>query len=523
MQVPKPAVSNPGQSAAPDRRSTVRRGWTIVGGVLLLVLGIAIGAMFGRQRRSLTWAESVTPEMRALRATAEHESLLVTRSTETYRKIKAEIDAIPAIDTHEHLPPFEYLHTYTHTKSEGKQVNVHGLWRDSYLSWHNQFSFWTASDDFDSWWERGKDEFKNVRATSFYRCLLPAFQDLYGIDFDRITDDEVKELNARIISNYQEERWLYEVVTERANIELMFNDPYWDRFGFAQSYPWEVKVFNVTSLVHGYHPSQYDLTPSDSPYRFAKKHGLAVETFDEYLNLIERLFMAAKDNGAVCLKSILAYERTLHFENVPKERAEKAFGRRRTLLTDQEARDFEDFIFWHLCHLSAKYDLPFQIHTGQGRIQSSNPMLLVDLIQANPHTKFILFHGGFPWVGETGAIAQKHASHVWVDSVWLPMLSFSMAKRAFHEWLEMFPSNRIMWGGDSYHAEGIYGATEYHRRCLCEVLTEKVLSGDLTEEQALGIGRQIMRENALELFPQLKERLWKHTGEKLVPAATPKK
>jgi hypothetical protein len=102
----------------------------------------------------------------------------------------------------------------------------------------------------------------------------------------------------------------------------------------------------------------------------------------------------------------------------------------------------------------------------------------------------------------------------------LPELSYSTAKRAFHEWLDAFPSNRIMWGADCNNAEGIYGATEFHRRCISEVLAEKVIAGDLTEEHALHIGRQIMRENALELFPQLKERLWKHKGVKLEPVAT---
>ena len=34
------------------------------------------------------------------------------------------------------------------------------------------------------------------------------------------------------------------------------------------------------------------------------------------------------------------------------------------------------------------------------------------------------------------------------------------------------PSDRIMWGADCNHAEGIYGATEFTRRCLAEVLAE---------------------------------------------------
>src|SRR5207253_3225257 len=145
--------------------------------------------------------------------------------------------------------------------------------------------------------------------------------------------------------------------------------------------------------------------------------------------------------------------RTLRFERVPKERAEAAFGKRAQQLTPEQIKDFEDFIMWQLCDLSAKFELPFQIHTGQARIQGSNPMNLVDLIEANPKTKFILFHGGFPWVGESGVIAMRFR-HVWLDSCWLPTLSYTMAKRAYQEWLDAVPSNKIMWGADCTHAEG---------------------------------------------------------------------
>jgi predicted TIM-barrel fold metal-dependent hydrolase len=177
---------------------------------------------------------------------------------------------------------------------------------------------------------------------------------------------------------------------------------------------------------------------------------------------------------------------------------------------------------WRLCELGATHGLPFQVHTGDGHIQGSNPMLLVDLMAANPKTKFILFHGGYPWISETGAIVMKgmqSARNVWIDSVWLPTISYSTAKRAFHEWLEVMPSDRIMWGGDCNHAEGIYGATELTRRCMAEVPSEKIERGDLKEEQALQIGRNIMRENALTLFPQLRGRLWKHKGKPEPPQA----
>ena len=78
-------------------------------------------------------------------------------------------------------------------------------------------------------------------------------------------------------------------------------------------------------------------------------------------------------------------------------------------------------------------------------------------------------------------------------------------------------ATKILWGADCNHAEGIYGATVMTRRCLAEVLTERVERKELSLDHAQQIGRQILRDNALTLFPQLKDRLWKGKGKSLVP------
>ena len=62
-------------------------------------------------------------------------------------------------------------------------------------------------------------------------------------------------------------------------------------------------------------------------------------------------------------------------------------------------------------------------------------------------------------------------------------------------------------------------AIEFTRRCVAEVLAEKSDAGDLKEAHALRIGKQIQRGNALALFSQLNERLWKPKG-KLEPPVT---
>ncbi|MCC6231118.1 MAG: amidohydrolase family protein [Verrucomicrobiales bacterium] len=432
---------------------------------------------------------------------------LDVKSTESYRRIRTHLDRVPAIDTHDHLKPFEIMQGTVQT-DRGVGMTLYSMWSSSYYSWIHQVTPWPKSGKFEEWWPLARNDFENARATSFYRYQLSAFTDLYGVDFETVTDAQAADLNRRIFENYRTPAWVHDVVTNRANIELMLNDPYWDRFNRTNAYPFGVNVVNVTRLLRGFHPTEYP-ADVDSPYRYAREQGLPLTNLDEYLAVVEHWLRAAKAAGAVCLKTTVAYERTLNFERVPKEEAARLFGRARSGLSPAEVKAFEDYVQWQLVALSAAVDLPFQIHTGHARIQGSNPMLLVDLIAAHPKTKFILFHGGYPWVGETGAIMQRHGAHVWIDTVWLPTISYTVAKRAYQEFLELMPSNRLLWGADAHHAEGIYGATEWTRRCLAEALAEKVERGELREAHAMRIGQQVLRDNALELFPSLKSRLWR--------------
>jgi predicted TIM-barrel fold metal-dependent hydrolase len=430
-----------------------------------------------------------------------------TKSLESYRRLKSHLDAVPAIDTHDHLKPFGLLQGTVQT-DRGPGMTLFSLWNSSYYIWIHDLTAWPDSGRFDDWWPKAKGDFVNARATSFYRYQLPAFTDLYGVDFETLTHDQARDLNRRIFENYQSDAWIHEVVTRRANIELMLNDPYWDRLSRTNAYSFGVPVLNVTRLPRAFHPTEYP-GDVDSPFRYAREVGLPISNLEECLAVIRHWLKSGKEAGAVCLKATTAYERTLQFDRVAPDRAAKVFGRARSQLSTEEIKAFEDFIVWKLAEFGGEFELPFQIHTGHARIQGSNPMNLLNLIEAMPKTKFILFHGGYPWIGETGAIMQRHGRHVWIDSVWLPTISYTMGKRAYQEWLEVMPSNRILWGADAHHVEGIYGATATTRQCLAEALAEKVERQELREVDARRIGTQILRENALELFPQLRSRLWK--------------
>jgi hypothetical protein len=214
------------------------------------------------------------------------------RQTAAYRRVKASLDAVAAIDTHDHLFPFEKNPAFVET-DRGRGVNLAGLWQASYYRWVHPLTPWRAGGSFDEWWAKAKHDFANARATSFYRYQLAAFKDLYGVDFDAITDAQARKVNERIFQNYRDQRWLYHVITERANIELMLNDPHWASLEFKTDYRFGVLVFRVNSLFRGFHPSEFK-KPEDDPYRIAREEKLAVNSLDDYLKLVDRIFQRAK-------------------------------------------------------------------------------------------------------------------------------------------------------------------------------------------------------------------------------------
>ncbi len=65
-------------------------------------------------------------------------------------------------------------------------------------------------------------------------------------------------------------------------------------------------------------------------------------------------------------------------------------------------------------------------------IEGSNPVNLASLISRYPETKFVLFHGGYPWTSQISAIAFTYGN-AYLDLVWLFILSPEVAVRTLHE------------------------------------------------------------------------------------------
>ena len=202
------------------------------------------------------------------------------KQTDVYARLKAQLDAVRAIDTHSHLRgPADREYLLKHEFRDEKRTNcaLHQLWTTSYFTGGHRLAPWPADGKFSTWWADAQADFQNSRARSAYRCMLPIFKDLYGVDFETLTLEQAKELNERMEKNFANPNWAEEVLCRRANTEIRVVDSYWRPTDVRDHYPFTVSTFNVSLLIDGFHSSEFKGREVHSPYAFAAKHKLPVE------------------------------------------------------------------------------------------------------------------------------------------------------------------------------------------------------------------------------------------------------
>ena len=212
----------------------------------------------------------------------------------------------------------------------------------------------------------------------------------------------------------------------------------------------------------------------------------------------------------MAIKSALAYDRTLQYDEVSRPDAARAFDR---LFASASSRSTDpvsqkqlvDYMMHKLIQQAAEHHLPVQIHTGLqtgnwNHIAWTNPSHLSDLLNEYQHVRFDVFHGGYPYCSELATLA-KNLPNVYPDLCWLYIISPGAARRALHEWIETVPANKILgFGGDFCHVEGAYGHAQMARVGTADVLAEKVENGYLKEEEAAVLLERILHLNGKELF-----------------------
>jgi predicted TIM-barrel fold metal-dependent hydrolase len=415
----------------------------------------------------------------------------------TYDSMKSYIDQIKVIDTHSHQGmPWKKRHNlfdagmYLHTDLISAGMPEYTLEMKE-------------RHDASEYWDHTEAYLRFCRTTSYYTQFIYNYSELYGLEGSVLTKADFLKYSSEMddkFKNYGD--WL-DSCFERCNIDYMFADRVWQPFDTNFNQKYFRYVFRIDELVLDVTSSAQEkkITNAGS-LKLLSKDELPVPDLQSYLSYIDEIIESLIEHDVVSFKIGLAYHRSIDFAKTEHNLAEQLFLQQ--TFSDIEKKKLQDFIVSYIVNKSIDYKIPVQIHTGyrhgnRSLLDTGHPMKLLHLIYSNPKAQFVLFHGGFPWMGDYMVLG-KNFPNVYLDIVWLPQLSRSAAIRTLHEILDCVPYNKICWGSDVGNIDDAAGSLELGREVVARVLSERIDNGWISEEIAHDIAQRIFRENAIDIF-----------------------
>lgn len=355
-------------------------------------------------------------------------------------------------------------------------------------------------------WRLFEPYWKAARFTGYSECLRIAMRDIYGVE--DITSATIGPLNEAIAKANRP--GLYQKVLKgRARIAYAVLDQTW---GAKPSLP-DPELFVVAARFDRFITAQ----GKTAIRNLEELTGVSISSLAGLKSALEKDFERAVGLGIVAVKSALAYQREIFFDEVAEEDAEREFeammrgdrGRPAGFRAQVQRpyRRLEDYMFHQVIRLARAHHLPVQIHTGllagnAAYIPNTNPVHLTNLFLLYPDVTFDIFHIGYPYQGELAALA-KLFPNVYINFCWAHIIAPRAAQRALDEYLETVPANKILgFGGDYRFPELTYAHSVIARRNIAEVLAARVQRGSWKETDAMELGKMLLFDNPARLFPR---------------------
>lgn len=221
-----------------------------------------------------------------------------------------------------------------------------------------------------------------------------------------------------------------------------------------------------------------------------------------------------KQGGAVAEKFEAAYLRSLDFEKADRAAAARIYSQfhAKGAPTNDQYKILQDYLFRYIAAECGRLGMAVHIHTMAGAgsyfdVQGANPLRLETILN-DPDlrkTRFVMLHGGWPFIGEITALLEK--PNAWLDfSSQALVLPPAALARSLRQWLEWVPE-KVLFGTDAYPYSGEMGweesgwiAAHRGREALTIALTDMLRDGEISRERALELARMVLRENARKLY-----------------------
>ena len=410
-------------------------------------------------------------------------------------ELLAQIEAIPVIDSHEHL--------YTEAEHIDSNIDVLSL-----------IDHYTIDDlraagcppevaekivdpkgEITPRWELLEPYWPKIRNGSYARMWTRTLKDLF----------DCQEMSAAALAEATEKMrqanqpgWYKQVLKDRCNISVCILDQCSRTDCDCELF---VPVIHATQFIEARTKQQVEELSATTDH--------PLHCLDDLVGAAQGYISHVRAEGAVALKVAVAYQRTLQFDKVTRAEAERLFNRIFDHLGEglswAEAKPLQDYMLHKCVQAAMENDMTIIFHTGlqaggQNIVTNTDPALLTNLFLEYRGARFDLFHAGYPYARECGVLA-KYFPNVWADLAWVHIISAAGTRQILADWLDLVPANKIIgFGGDVRHVELVYGHLYEARQNIAEVLAERVVRGDDTEEEALRIAQFLLHDSPVEAF-----------------------
>ncbi|KAK0216056.1 amidohydrolase 2 [Armillaria fumosa] len=246
--------------------------------------------------------------------------------------------------------------------------------------------------------------------------------------------------------------------------------------------------------------------------RMIKESDSVPITLDKFTEELQNsLSLSAASEDVVAFKSIACYRTGLNIAtcNSEQEISDCLIVANKKYLAAGKIRlaykALNDHIVRVALKIAGEHNIPVQFHTGLGdndiTLAFSSPSHMQPIIKAYPKTSFVLLHSSYPYTREAGYLTLVYAN-VFLDfGEIFPMVSAHGQRAVIRQMLEITPTNKILWSTDGHwFPETYYLGALQARTALCEVLSELVANGDLTEKQAVKIVQDVLFHNSNRVY-----------------------
>lgn len=411
-----------------------------------------------------------------------------------YEDIRQYLEQLEIIDTHEHLPPFENLYG---EKDFFRDYFFHyfpvcidsiGLSKETKAQMQNiEISVADRWMILAPYWDM-------IKNCSYSRYIEKTIFALY--DIDKLNADTIEQAADNYMS-FKGSRYNY-ILKEKCNIKTALND-YWQDQNFLE---YDSTYFNLVYRIDRFvAPSNFFINA------LSKKYSSTVNCLDDYLILINKDIDCAIRSGAIAFKAAMAYMRVIKFPDFSYEMAKQDFANHlKNYISDQIANESIQNYLMHyvLSYLNGLGGQIVQFHTGilmqWGKLSNTNPINLENLILKYRNVTFDLFHIGYPYWNEAGAMAHMYPNTV-LDMCWANIISQNGSCVALREWLDLIPVSKICaFGGDFMYPDTILGHLIMAKDNVAKVLSNMVDDDVIDIEYAKIMGKMLFYDNPKRIF-----------------------